>query len=363
MSIPYHLPLLIDIAAAGDHARGSAENAAACRRAGAQALCVPEARRGDAAAPARKARAGAGGIPVGSMLEPTGLFVPPLGECDFEGIYAVCREKIAAQREAEADFLLLDRQTALADMRAFLLAARGTGLPVFACMDLGPERADDAEDLFLPALITLQAMGAAAVGFRGVPCGELLRLAEEALPCAAVPFLFAADSDPEWTPAQFADAVRPFLELGVRIVGCGENTSALHLHALHELMKKYGPPEISGEAECRAAASEQEAFFLREDLEFSEPIRCSSQLEEDLIALEDEEVSAALVLVESIGDAELLGRFGSLARLPVAVHAVSATVLEAALRSFQGRLIIDSGSPVDREVLEPLAVKYGAIIY
>ena len=50
-------------------------------------------------------------------------------------------------------------------------------------------------------------------------------------------------------------------------------------------------------------------------------------------------------------------------KLPIAVHADSSTVLEAALRYFQGRLIIDSGSLVEPEVLEPLAAKYGAILY
>ena len=52
-----------------------------------------------------------------------------------------------------------------------------------------------------------------------------------------------------------------------------------------------------------------------------------------------------------------------MSKLPIAVRAESATVLDAALRYFQGRLIIDSNSCIEREVLEPLAAKYGAIVY
>lgn len=361
MDIPYHLPMLLNIAAPADLPRGAGELALACRKAGADALCLPENFSEDFTAP--RARETAGGTPIGASLGPTGLSVPSLGESSFEDVYAVCREKVAAMQEDSADFLLLSRQTELSDLRAFQLASRKTGLPVFACLDLGPDRFEEAEDSFLPALITLQAMGAAAVGFNGIPCGELLRLAKKTIPYAQVPFIFAADSAPGWTPAQYAENLRPFLELGIRIIGCGSGTSAMHLHAVRKLMKKFGPPECSGEADFCAAATEREAFFLTDDLELSEPIRCSGSMEEDLLALEDEEVSAALVSVESVDDAGLLGSCASFAKLPVAVRADSRTVLEAALRCFQGRLIIDSGSPIDREVLEPLAVKYGAILY
>ena len=50
-------------------------------------------------------------------------------------------------------------------------------------------------------------------------------------------------------------------------------------------------------------------------------------------------------------------------RLPIAVHCDSAPVLDAALRYFQGRLIVDSECQIEDEVLEPLAAKYGAILY
>jgi 5-methyltetrahydrofolate--homocysteine methyltransferase len=50
-------------------------------------------------------------------------------------------------------------------------------------------------------------------------------------------------------------------------------------------------------------------------------------------------------------------------KLPVAVCAENPSVLEAALRYFQGRLIVDSRSAIEPEVLEPLTAKYGAILY
>lgn len=67
--------------------------------------------------------------------------------------------------------------------------------------------------------------------------------------------------------------------------------------------------------------------------------------------------------VTCVADAVLLGQHSAMTRLPIAVRADGLTVLDAALRYFQGRLIIDSSALEDRESAEPLAAKYGAIIY
>ena len=90
---------------------------------------------------------------------------------------------------------------------------------------------------------------------------------------------------------------------------------------------------------------------------------CTSHLADDLIDLEDDRCNTALVEVESLDDALLLAENSGMTRLPIAVHCDSAPVLDAALRYFQGRLIVDSECQIEDEVLEPLAAKYGAILY
>lgn len=376
MAIPSELPLLLDAGTAREPDGDYPGRVSAYRKAGADAVCLPvgfEPVLFPEAASVRevterassliRAAHESGSLPAGGRLEPTGLLVPPLGESNFEDICAVRRGQVSAFQQAGADFLLLDRQTSLADMRAAVLAARGTNLPVLACFEPDEDCGDDEAGKFLSALVTLQAMGAFSVGLCGVPGEKLLRLAEEGLACADIPLTLIADALPEMTPAQYAEAVRPFLEAGVRLIGCGRGTTPITLRALRDLMKKYGPPETAGGRGDKIAAVEREVFFLGDDLLFSEPLGCSSLLSDELIALESEEVSAALVRVESIADAEVLSEEGAMAKLPIAIFADSATILEAALRYFQGRLIIDSSSPIEREVLEPLAAKYGAIIY
>ena len=299
------------------------------------------------------------GKPLGGAVGPTGLFVPPFGNADFDDIYEICREQVRALDEARVDFLFLCSQTCLSDMRAALLAARTTNLPVFvsAAVD-GSGRTLTGGNL-LPSLITLQAMGADAVGLRGTFEKEDIK--EEifrALPHAEVP-LVIQPAENEATE-KTAEKIRPLIKAGASVL-CGESERLIR--AMKSAAENCVSAARSGKSDSFAAAIEREAFFLGEDLVYSPPILCSSTLGDELIGLDDEQVSVALVRVCSLDDARILGRNSSMTRLPVAVRADSPVVLDAALRYFQGRLIVDSDCPIEREILEPLAAKYGAVIY
>lgn len=345
-------------------------------QAGAQALCAPTAGANRAflksaglagtaekwnkslVEPAGRA-ARAAGMPLGGAVGPTGLFVPPFGDADFDDVYEIYREQIRVLAEAGVSFLFLCSQTCLSDMRAALLAARTTDLPVFVSLSVDGSGRTLTGCRLLPALITLQAMGADAVGLRGALEEEDVRLEIfAALPHAAVPLVLqpAGDEDGEKT----AKKIR--LPRGAEAaVLCGETPE--QMRALRDAAPAGAPAARPETADCYAAAIEREAFFLGEDLLFSPPLQCSSLLGDKLICLDDEQVSAALVRITSLDDALVLSRNSAMTRLPVAVRADSAVVLDAALRYFQGRLIVDSGSSIERELLEPLAVKYGAILY
>ena len=89
----------------------------------------------------------------------------------------------------------------------------------------------------------------------------------------------------------------------------------------------------------------------------------ASRLTEDLIDIDDEVANATLVRIETPDDAQWLAKEAAMTRQPIAVQTDSLPVLEAALRYFPGRLIIDSDCELEEEVLSPLAAKYGAILY
>lgn len=314
------------------------------------------------------------GVLVGGGLCPTGLFVPPLGDADFDDIYDIYREQIRALNKAGVDFIVIETQTSLADMRAAVLAARTTNLPVFVTITVDESGRTLTGGSLLPAMITLQAMGVDAIGLN---CSfgpkSMLEFIDEVMahvsvpiiakPNAGVPMWNASNNTGYISPAQFAAEMRQLMEAGVRIVGGCCGTTPEHLKALADVVKDFSPPEIPEEPDCYAAANEREAFFLGDDIIFSEPIECTSSLSDDLIDLDDEQVSAALVEINALDDVQLLCENSLMTRLPIAVHSDYLTVLDAALRYFQGRLIVDSDCQIDTDLIEQIAAKYGAIVY
>ncbi len=314
------------------------------------------------------------GVLVGGNLCPTGMFVPPLGEADFDDIYDIYREQIRALDEAGVDFLAIETQTSLADMRASVLAARTTNLPVFVTITIDESGHTLTGGSLLPTVITLQAMGVEAIG---VNCSsgpdsilEVIRQVAShtsvpiiAKPNAGVPMWNSSTGNGYLPPAEFAEGIRRLMQAGARIVGgcCGSTPE--HIKAIAEVTKDFAPLKIPEEVDSFAAAIEREAFFLGDDIVLSEPIECTSGLGDDLIDLDDEQVNTALVEVNSLDDVALLCESSAMTRLPIAVRCNQLPVLDAVLRYFQGRLIIDSNCSIEPELMEPLAVKYGAIIY
>lgn len=306
------------------------------------------------------------GVPVGGNVCPSGLFVPPYGESDFDDIYDLYREQIRALDEAGVDFIAIESQTSLADMRAAVLAARATDLPVFVTIAADENGRTVTGSTLLPTVITLQAMGADAIGLNCL-LDPMLPLLGQVFPHAAVPLIAKPNArDASGTllsPAQFAEKMQLLMWAGARIVGGYDASTPAHIAALRETALGFGPPAIPEEPDCYAATIETEAFFLGEDIAFSEPLTCTGHLDDDLIDLDDDRCNAALVEIKSIDDARILAENSGMTRLPIAVHCDTAPLLEAALRYFQGRLIVDSECQIEDEVLEPLAAKYGAILY
>ncbi len=308
------------------------------------------------------------GLPVGGMLGPTGLFVPPLGEADFDDVYELYRQQVHELVKAGADFLYLSGHHCLSDLRAAMLAAKRKKLPVLASLTVDSSGKTLSGGTLLPAVIVLQAMGADAVGLEGnLSPEQMLEMLEEVLPHASIPLLALpegvdADGKP-LSPEAFAGWCARLLDAGIPLIG-GSGLTDEQYGALSSLAAvRVIPGEFYEDADNYAAAIESEAFFLGDDIALSEPFDCDVGLAEDLIDIDDEVANATLVRINNPDDAQLLAKEAAMTRQPIAVQTDSLPVLEAALRYFPGRLIIDSDCALEEDVLSPLAAKYGAILY
>lgn len=304
------------------------------------------------------------GVPVGARVGSSGLFVAPYGQADFDDIYNGYRDQIRVLEQSGAEFVLIENQSSMADMRAAVLASRTSDFPVFVTLSVDESGKTFTGGSLLPAVITLQAMGVEAIGLGGSMSPlEMLPLLKEVMPHASVPVCAIPSAD-GLSPKAFADQAQALLHAGVPVLGIGGDQTCEHWRALHECaLVPLAFESDYADADNYAAATETEAFFLGSDITLSEPIECSVALEEDLIDLDDEQVNAALIELNTLDDVMLLSQFGSVTRLPLAVHTDSRTILEAALRYVQGRLIVDTNCQIELELIERTTNKYGAIVY
>lgn len=92
------------------------------------------------------------------------------GENVFESAYFDHLEKITLMKDAGADIILLRNFEKLWDMRAGVLAAKNADIPVIVTMKVDDEGLNESDTEYIAALITLQALGAAAFGIE-CTCG------------------------------------------------------------------------------------------------------------------------------------------------------------------------------------------------
>ena len=315
-------------------------------------------------------RQAAPGCKIAGNLSPTGRRLEPYGEegepvLSMEEAVAIFEEQAIALKEAGADLLLVETMTSLNEARAALLAARSTGLPVFVTMAVDEEGRTLSGARLLPCVITLQALGAAAVGVNCCSIQAAREQLEEALPYAQVPLI----AQPSVTlpdggvlsPLRFSEDMADLLGAGAAVVGgcCGSLPE--HMAVLRGLLDRFpviGSPEVDG----HAAAGEQEAFFLGDDPDPSPPLPCDSNLADAFIEAEDA-YNAARVHVAELEDIPVLLEAARVCRLPIMVYTDDALVLDAVLLRFPGRLLVDSLCEIERELLEDIAAHFGAILF
>ncbi len=301
---------------------------------------------------------------LGGAVSMTGQRPAPFGETPFKQIVSDYAAQAAGLKDGGADFILCEGMTNMWEARAAVLGCRTTGLPVFVTMSLH-EDDESPEDLpFLSFLVTVQSLGAAAVGLQGfADYEEAAGLLNQARRYAAVPLLARPAAD-ALEPAAFGEVCQGLYHAGAEILGA--DTPA-HMAALSRAMGKTSPLPPASPEDVLVAADDRDAYFLNEDdIIPSQPIPCGYDMGEDLIEMERQEggmANALLVRVNSVADALLLAEYAYMSALPVMLQADDPDALWEALFLYQGRALVDSESEMDPAALRRIAAAFGAIVY
>lgn len=342
-------------------------------------------------------RAADGQAFVAGDLTMTGRQLYPVGELQFEELVCVYREQAEALYAADVDLFVVETMMSLQECRAAVLAVREVcDLPIMVSLTYQ----SDGRTLYgtdpVTAVVTLQSLGADAVGLNcSTGPRAMLPLVQAMAEYATVPILVKPNAGmPELedertvyrtTPEEFAAVGAQLIEAGAAIIGGCCGTTPEHIAALSDVAAGLcvrAPLAVSR----RVLTSERSHVEITLDGSFKvigERInptgkkKLQEQLKEgslDLVrdmALVQAENGAEILDINmgmnGIDEKEMMLRtiyeVTSVVDTPLCIDSSYVEVMEAALRIYPGRALINSISLECEkiEALLPLAKKYGAM--
>ena len=343
---------------------------------------------------------------VAADLTMTGKQLSPMGTLDFEELVEVYKEQIKITVDAGVDLIVVETMMSLQETRAALIAAKEVcNLPVLVTLTFEP----GGKTLFgtdaVTAAVTLEKLGAAAIGANCSTgpdlMAEIIRDMAEvvtipviAKPNAGLPQLNDKNETIyDMDEADFAEGMKLLIESGASIIGGCCGTSPSYIQAIYEAFFAEGAnyrakqlKELADRKPVRYLSSERKTVSFHENSRFmivGERInptgkkKLQAELSEgntDMVlnfASEQEECGAKLldinVGMSGIDEKEtmlkVLEEVTLASSLPLAIDTSHIDVMEAALRRYPGRALINSISAEKEKItkLLPLAKKYGAM--
>lgn len=336
---------------------------------------------------------------VAGDITMTGEQLAPMGKMDFEELVRIYKEQILALVEAGVDLLIVETMMSLQETRAALIAAKEVcDLPVMATMTFEA----DGRSLYgtdaLTAAVVLASLGADAFGANcstgPAAMSNMIRSMAEAVnipiiakPNAGLPFV---DKDGntayDMSAADFAKEMQVLIEAGATVIGGCCGTTPEYIKALKNLIgtkrndtptKKQGIRYLSSERQTVAFSLEDNFFVIGERINPTGKKKLQAALKEGSMDMvkdfaEEQEACGARVLDINVGmggiDEETvmlqaIEEVATVSNLPLSLDSSHISVLEAALRRYPGRALVNSVS-YEKEKFEkllPIVKKYGAM--
>lgn len=334
---------------------------------------------------------------VAGDLTMTGRQLYPIGEMMFEELVEVYREQAKFICEAGADLFVVETMMSLQECRAAVIAIREVcDLPIMVSLTYN----EDGRTLYgtdpATAVIVLQSLGADAVGLNCstgpeamlVPVAQMAEYATVpilAKPNAGMPELLDGETVFRTTPEEFAAVGKRLVEAGASILGGCCGTTPEHIKALAEAVSGMAVREPLAQSR-RMLSSERKHVEITLDGNFmviGERInptgkkKLQAELREGSLnlvrtmATEQVENGAEILDINmgmnGIDEKEMMLQtiyeVTSMVDAPLCIDSSYVDVIEAALRIYPGRALINSIS-MEQEKIEkllPIAKKYGAM--
>lgn len=356
----------------------------------------------DLVAISKEAAASTPGHPVyvAGDITMTGEQLRPMGKMELEDLIAIYKEQILCLVDAGADLLVVETMMSMAETRAALIAAKEVcDLPVIATLTFEA----DGRTLFgtdaKTAAVVLESLGASAIGancstgpaqMEGIISDmvSVTMIPIIAKPNAGLPFLDENGTTCYNMEAEeFTEEMQVLVNVGATILGGCCGTTPEFIRQLHDRFgtvaqatatrRPEGIRYLTSERITHSFGLEDGFFVVGERINPTGKKALQAQLREGnfekvIQFAEEQETCGAKVLDINMGmsgiDEKLcmlraLEEVSGVTNLPLSLDSSYVEVLEAALRNYPGRALVNSVSLETEkfEKLLPIVAKYGAM--
>jgi 5-methyltetrahydrofolate--homocysteine methyltransferase len=350
-------------------------------------------------AAAKNAREAAGGKGfVAGDVGPTGRFVEPVGDMTFDEAVEIFDEQTRALKQGGVDLILIETMMDIKELKAAVIAAKGTGLPVVATMSFDETMRTvlgTSPEVFATVADSLGAdcIGAnCSLGIEGIYKAVKAMRKVTALPLiaqanAGIPVLKGEETVFPAKPEDMVPFVTRLVSVGVRVLGgcCGttpEHIKAMgaELRSLTPDMDRAGPgfTALASRTSVTAFGGNKTPIIIGERINPTARKALSKEIKEGKTAIIRNEARAQAeagahaldinVGVPGIDEPAAMRRavfsVNENCPLPVVLDSANPEAIEAGLKAVDGKPLINSVSGEEKKLktVLPLAKRYGAAV-
>ena len=334
---------------------------------------------------------------VAADIGPTGSLLEPMGTLPFDDAYELFAQQVRAADAAGADLFIIETMADLAEAKAAVLAAKEcSDLPIFCTMTFDEDGRTFLGTTPEVAAKTLSSLGANVVGINcSLGPKDVAPLIRRMLPWSGVPVMAQANAGLphvedgvtlyDIKPAEYCEAVRDMLDAGVTVIGGCCGTTPAYIAGEKDLLAGRTP---AARDVCRdfAVTSSQRLVSLPAGhvgvigerinptgkRRMKEALRSGNYdyVMQEAISQTDAgaqvlDVNAGLPEIdESATLRRLMADLQGVTNLPLQVDSAVPATIEAAVRSYPGKPIINStnGKQETMDAVIPIAAHYGCAL-
>lgn len=345
---------------------------------------------------AKKACSAFPGTKVALDIGPIGKMLSPLGDLAFEEAYDMFKEQVLAG--SEADYIVIETMSDLYETKAALLAAKeNSDKPVLVTMSFEANARTFTGTGIDCMALTLSGLGADAIGFNcSLGPKELAPMVKRLYELTELPLVLKPNAglpDPVTNtynigPEEFGDLVGELLPYGIAYVGgcCGTNPS--YIAQLKKRVEAFEAsserPELPAKVAFSGICSSTDAVWFSEPRVIGERINPTGKKRfQEALRNGDMDYILSQALSQVSAGADILDvnvgcpgvdektmmvnvirELQAVVSVPLQIDSNDPVVIEAALRAYNGRALVNSvnGEEKSLSAILPIVKRYGAAV-